>query len=157
MAEMTEFWQPLRLEDMGRDFVRPVTAIVLGMMLGWNRELRGRAAGLRTQMLVSLGACVFTISALHLFEAYPDSRLDPIRVVSGIVGGIGFLGAGSVIQARGEIRGVTTAATVWISGATGLACGLGLYQLAIINVSLCLLTLIAFRGFGPKEDPQESA
>lgn len=127
------------------DVIRPVFALICGLFLGWNREHRGRAAGLRTQTLVALGACVFTLAAIHLHEDFPDSRLDPIRVVQGIVGGIGFLGAGSIIRSRGHIRGVTTAATVWVSGAVGMTAGLGYYSLSIVTVVLCLTVLVGCR------------
>ncbi|WP_153555485.1 MgtC/SapB family protein [Roseimaritima sediminicola] len=127
--------------DVGM-FVKPLLAIVCGAMLGLNRERRGRAAGLRTQTLVALGSCVFTMSALLLVERYPEANYDPIRVVAGIVGGIGFLGAGSIIQSGRSVRGVTTAATVWLSGAIGIVCGIGWYEMAAITLTFTMITLI---------------
>lgn len=141
-----------------RDIVRPLISFALGLLIGLNRELKGRAAGLRTQVLVSVGACIFSLTAIHLHEEYTHDSLDPIRVISGVVGGIGFLGAGSIIQARGEIRGVTTAATVWVSGATGVAVGLGYYVLACVTVVLALIILVGLRpishGVRPEEDDE---
>ena len=121
--------------------LNPLVAAFCGAMLGWNRELKGRAAGLRTQTLVCLGACVLTMTALELAARYPDSNFDPLRAVSGIAGGLGFLGAGSIVQAGGSVKGVTTAATVWISGTIGLTCGIGWYPMAAITMVLTLVTL----------------
>lgn len=125
--------------DLLPDLVlRPFAACFCGGILGWNRERQGRAAGLRTQVLVCLGACIFTMATLELQQAvqrqYPDARPDPIRVISGIVGGIGFLGAGSIIQSGSNVTGVTTAATVWVVGAIGITCGAGLFPLALTGV-----------------------
>ncbi|MEQ8966834.1 MAG: MgtC/SapB family protein [Azospirillaceae bacterium] len=105
-----------------------------GMIIGLDREILGKAAGLRTMMLVSLAAAVFTILTLGL-AADPggtDTRIraDPIRVVEAVVTGVAFLGAGSIIQARGAVRGLTTGAGIWMVGAIGTACGAGLYVLA---------------------------
>jgi putative Mg2+ transporter-C (MgtC) family protein len=117
-------------------------------MLGWQRERHGKPAGLRTQMMVGLGAAMFTMVTLKLYEAAVQSgvpgRFDPLRVIQGVVGGIGFLGAGTIIQARGSVKGITTAATIWVVGAFGIACGLGYYALAGVNLgfALFILTLV---------------
>ncbi|MEZ6090329.1 MAG: MgtC/SapB family protein [Pirellulaceae bacterium] len=140
-----------------RDIIRPLVAVICGFVLGINRERRGRAAGLRTQVLVSLGACVFALSALHLYEQYDEADLDPIRIVAGIAGGIGFLGAGSIVKSSGDLKGVTTAATVWISGGTGLACGLGLYLLAAVSVLLCVAALSGLRPLSHHLSDEEEA
>ena len=122
--------------------LNPLVAVFCGAILGWNRELKGRAAGLRTQTLVCLGACVLTMTALELAARYPDSSFDPLRAVSGIAGGLGFLGAGSIVQTHGSVKGVTTAATVWISGTIGLTCGIGWFQMTAVAMTLTLITLI---------------
>ena len=127
-------------------FLRPLAACVLGAVIGWNRELKKHPAGLRTQILVALGSCSFTLSALELTnvmrEQYLQENSDPVRVIAGIVGGIGFLGAGSIIQSGGDVRGVTTAATVWVTGAIGIACGMGAYTLALVTAGLTAFVLI---------------
>ncbi len=91
-------------------FLRPLAACILGAVIGWNRELKKHPAGLRTQILVALGSCSFTLSALELTnimrEQYLQQNSDPVRVIAGIVGGIGFLGAGSIIQ-QGEMCAVS--------------------------------------------------
>lgn len=121
---------------------RLLAAFVMGGAVGWNRERLGKPAGLRTHIMVALGACAFLIMGLELLAGYGD-ELDPTRVLQGVVGGIGFLGAGSIIQSRGNATGVTTAATLWVTGAIGAGCGFGQYVLALLLVSFCLLALIA--------------
>lgn len=111
------------------------TALVLGALAGCDREMRGKPAGLKTFSLVSLGAATFTLITLSFMEqqqlADPNGRSwDPIRLVAGIVGGIGFLGAGTIFHAKGSIEGITTAAGIWIVGAIGMACGAGFYVIA---------------------------
>ena len=124
---------------------RLLLAMILGAVVGWEREKQNKPAGLRTHMLVTLGAAAFVLSGLELLDAlsaqYERARLDPTRVVEGVVGGIGFLGAGSIIQARGNVAGITTAASVWISGAIGAACGMGAYLIAAVTALLTLITL----------------
>ena len=128
--------------------VRATLAVIGAGALGWQRERHGKPAGLRTQMMVGLGAAMFTMVTLKLYEAAIETgmpgRLDPLRVIEGVVGGIGFLGAGTIIQARGSVKGITTAATIWVVGAFGIACGLGYYVLAGVNLgfALVILTLV---------------
>lgn len=125
--------------------LRLFLAGVVAALLGWNRERAGKAAGLRTFTLVGLGSCLFTLLSLELIEAYKDTAaggMDPLRVVSGLVGGIGFLGAGTIIQARGSVQGVTTAAGLWMTAAIGLASGLGQYALAAVAGALSILVLL---------------
>jgi putative Mg2+ transporter-C (MgtC) family protein len=124
---------------------RLLAALFVGALVGWERERKNKPAGLRTHMLVTLGSATFCIMAFEVGAAmadrYGDSGLDPMRVLQGVVGGIGFLGAGSIIQSHGNVRGVTTAAGVWIAGALGAACGVGAYVLALISATLTLLVL----------------
>lgn len=122
--------------------LRLLMASVFGMVLGWERERRNKPAGLRTHMMVCLGSAAFFVIALEFLlgplKDYEDIRPDPMRIIEGVIGGIGFLGAGSIIQARGSVRGLTTGASIWAAGAVGLACGGGYYLVATI------VTLIAF-------------
>lgn len=124
---------------------RLVAALLVGGLLGWDRERRAKPAGLRTHMLVTLGAATFCLMAFEvgaaLSERYGAGGLDPMRVLQGVVGGIGFLGAGSVIQSKGNVQGLTTAAGLWMAGALGAACGVGLYVLAALSTSLAFITL----------------
>ena len=127
---------------------RVATAVVCGGLLGWERELRDKPAGFRTQMMVCVGAALFMVMTLRLLsphtEAAPELRIDPVRVIAGVAGGIGFLGAGSIIQARGDVQGVTTAATIWVVGAIGVAAGLGDFATAISGTAAALVVLFVF-------------
>ncbi len=114
-------------------------AVVCGAVLGWEREQQDKPAGLRTHMMVALGAASFTI--VTVMVAVGHDRFDPLRVVSGVIGGIGFLGAGAIIQARGAVRGITTAAGVWVVGAIGVACGLGHYTVAVPTTVFAVIIL----------------
>lgn len=122
-----------------------LAAAVFGALVGWERETVNKPAGLRTHMMVGLGSCSFTIVALALFRELaaetPDNQMDPIRIIEGVVGGIGFLGAGSILRSGGEIRGVTTAAGIWVMGAVGAACAVQAYEIALFTTLLSLITL----------------
>lgn len=128
---------------------RVLLSIILAAILGWERQVRKKPAGLRTHMMVSMGAAVFTLLTLELFQTTisnsPQSQADPIRIVEGIVGGIGFLGAGTIIRSRGAVEGVTTAASIWVAGAIGAACGGGYYQIAVITAVFAWLILTVVR------------
>jgi putative Mg2+ transporter-C (MgtC) family protein len=104
---------------------RILLAVALGGLIGFERQIQHRPAGLRTHMLVCIGAAIFTIISLSFTS-------DSARIAAGIVTGIGFLGAGSIIALRGHIQGITTAATLWVAASIGLTVGVGQYTLAII-------------------------
>lgn len=120
--------------------LRLLVATLLGGVIGFERERLNKPAGLRTNMLVALGSAAFTlvgtealgvVSIAQMETAHPDAfRIDPSRVIAGIVGGVGFLGAGTIIQSRGAVHGVTTAAGIWVCAAVGVAAGVGLYAVA---------------------------
>lgn len=110
----------------------------LGAAIGTEREFRNRSAGFRTHILVSMGACLIMIISS---DAFPDLDTDPTRIAAQVVSGIGFLGAGSIMQNKNEIRGLTTAANIWVCGAIGLAVGAGMYSLAISATIIVLLVL----------------
>lgn len=120
-------------------------AFAFGGLIGFERESRNRPAGLRTHILVSVGSASFTISSIHFYRLFGNAN-DPGRVAANIVVGIGFLGAGTIIKEGFSVKGLTTAATVWVSAAIGLSCGLGLYLPALIVSVLTYLTLILLRG-----------
>lgn len=119
-------------------------ACLLGFLIGLDREVRGHPAGLRTHMLVALAAATFTLVAFEItaaFEAADNVQIDPLRVVEAITAGVAFLAAGTIIQARGKVKGLTTGAGMWLAGAIGLACGAGFLALAMICTGLVLLIL----------------
>jgi putative Mg2+ transporter-C (MgtC) family protein len=122
----------------------------LGAAIGFEREIRDREAGIRTHLLVSLGAALFTIVSaygFHEFLASGDNivRTDPTRIAAQIVTGIGFLGAGAIIRDGLSIRGLTTAATLWVVAAIGMACGAGYYWPAAAATMLTILALWPLR------------
>ncbi|MCK4303785.1 MAG: MgtC/SapB family protein [Candidatus Eisenbacteria sp.] len=126
-------------------------ALVLGGLVGLEREWHGRAAGLRTHVLVCLGATILLIAARSASETFANDGvinghlvLDPNRISAGIVTGIGFLGAGAILRMGDLIRGLTTAACIWFVAALGIIIGNGLYVLAVISTLLVLLVLVLF-------------
>jgi putative Mg2+ transporter-C (MgtC) family protein len=145
--------------------LRLALAAALGAAVGLERELREREAGLRTHLLVSLGSALFTIASAYgfrdfLVEGGALVRTDPTRIAAQIVTGIGFLGAGAIIRQGLSVRGLTTAATLWVVAAIGLTTGAGYYSAAVITTALVLVSLwplriLAFRvmtRFRPETD-----
>lgn len=132
-------------------FIRLSAASGLALLLGLERELRGKAAGLRSHMLVSLGASAFIMMGMHILfataEGDPSAQIDPTRIVEGVIGGIGFLGAGSIIQSRGNVQGITTGASIWTAGAVGVACGIGNIALACMVTLLALVIMVVLGRF----------
>lgn len=124
--------------------LRLLAAICAGGAVGFEREIRVKTAGLRTHILVAVGAATYLImSAQFAIEADKPNvpPLDPLRVVGGLIGGIGFLAAGVIIEQRGNVRGLTTAASLWLTAALGAAAGLGQYRLVGLAVVITLLVL----------------
>ena len=124
-------------------------AVLLCGAVGLERETRGQAAGLRTHILVGLGATLFTLVSAYGFEDTPGNQLDPTRISAQIVTGIGFLGAGAIIRQGITVRGLTTAATLWMVAAIGLAVGAGYYVGAIASTAVVVVTLVGLRRFRP--------
>lgn len=141
----------------GEVLLRVVLAGVLGGAIGAEREIREREAGLRTHMLVSIGAALFTLVSAYGFSDFHFSNAsgityDPTRIAAQVVTGIGFLGAGAIIRQGLSVRGLTTAASLWVVAAIGLATGAGYYSAALVTtvvvlVSLWPLRILAFRLF----------
>jgi len=119
-----------------------LVAMILGMVLGTERAIAGKTAGMRTYALVSMGACLFVIISTVVTKSLIGlTGVDPLRVVSGIITGVGFIGAGLIIFRDSSVRGLTTAAGLWVAAGVGVAVGYKLYILAILAV---LLTLFVF-------------
>jgi putative Mg2+ transporter-C (MgtC) family protein len=132
------------------DLARLGLAAVLGGAIGVERELRDREAGFRTHMLVCVGSALFTIVSAYGFREFLASgdqviRADPTRIAAQIVTGIGFLGAGAIIRQGLTIRGLTTAATLWVSAAIGIAAGAGYWSGAVIGTALTIVALWPLR------------
>jgi|SRR5687767_2239802 putative Mg2+ transporter-C (MgtC) family protein len=120
-------------------FLRLGAAVLAGAVIGFNREIHQKPAGLRTMALVALGSAVFVVATAS--AATVDSTS---RVIQGVITGVGFLGAGSIIRGQTEesVRGLTTAASIWLAAAVGVACGLALWPVVVISCSFGLLILV---------------
>ncbi len=118
--------------------IRVVLALVLGGLIGIEREIREHTAGFRTHILVSVGACVFTIASYY---GVSGTDYDPHRIAAQVVSGIGFLGAGAIIRYGVTVRGLTTAASLWAVAAIGLTCGQGFYSAAAVTTAVVIASL----------------
>jgi putative Mg2+ transporter-C (MgtC) family protein len=129
--------------------LRVVLAAVLGGVVGLERELRDQPAGFRTHMLVSLGAALFTMAGAYVVGFATDDairvQLDPTRVAAQVVAGIGFLGAGAIIRHGASVRGLTTAASLWVTAAIGVAVGLGFWLGAVATVVTTVVVLYGLK------------
>jgi putative Mg2+ transporter-C (MgtC) family protein len=155
VESVSELWSFQWASDAGpvslqEAILRLALAIVLSAAVGIDRELKHKPLGLRTNMLVALGAASFSLMALQLVHELAGGpstiRIDPIRVMEAIVGAIGFLGAAAIIQGRFELFGATTGASIWVVGGIGMACGFGFYALAVAVtvIGLFVLTVLGF-------------
>ena len=133
---------------------RLVLAVLLGAFVGFEREYFGKAAGLRTFSLVSLGSCLFTILSLAGFQeiaAQTGAVIDPSRIAAQVVVGIGFLGAGLIIFRGFRVEGLTTAAGLWVSAAIGMSVGVGMYLLAVVTSVLMVIIFFFLKRIEPEE------
>jgi len=120
--------------------IRVLVSVLLGGMIGLERELKSRAAGFRTYMLVCMGACIVMVTNQYIYQVYGTG--DPVRMGAQVVSGIGFLGAGTIIvTARSQIKGLTTAAGLWAAACIGLAVGVGFYEVAVMG-GLCVFLVL---------------
>ena len=135
--------------------VRTIIAALLGAVIGWEREQHRHEAGIRTYAAVSLGACVFGLVSSHI-----EGAADPTRIAAQVVTGVGFLGAGVILRDRGQITGLTTAATIWSTAAIGLAIAYGMYILGTLAglIIFALLALHHVPGWNKvkKDNPQDT-
>src|SRR5262249_31287857 len=147
------------MNDFGTQFLALASAAILGGALGIERELHRRWAGLRTHMVVSVGCATFVLGGASLT---PTTDADMSRIIQGIAAGGGFIGAGTILKLtdRQEIRGLTTASSIWLAAAIGTACGLQYYLLAFLSTVLTLVILVVMGKVetmfpsNKKEDPQ---
>ena len=133
---------------LDEQLLRLASAVLAGTILGLNRKVGGKAAGMRTHALVSLGAAVSVLAGELLVEGAPGTDGGAAtRVMQGVISGIGFLGAGAIIKSgdRGIVKGLTTAASIWLAAAVGIASGAGYWQTALLATALGLLVLIVGR------------
>jgi putative Mg2+ transporter-C (MgtC) family protein len=156
-----EVWQKVQGEFADLDdtanltqlFIRLVVALVLGGVLGFEREMAGRDAGMRTHMMVSVGSALFVLVPLQ--AGFSQENLS--RVLQGLVSGIGFLGAGAIMKlsAEREVRGLTTAASLWVAAGLGMAAGMGREATAILSLAIALLILSGTRVFKKIPSPED--
>jgi putative Mg2+ transporter-C (MgtC) family protein len=130
---------------------RLLLAALLGALIGFEREVHGRPAGFRTHLLVSLGSCLFVVVSIDFYRMYGNFNglgqvgVDPGRIAAQVVTGIGFLGAGAIIREKASVRGLTTAACLWVAAAIGLSCGAGRFGPAIVVTLLAVLSLLLLK------------
>jgi putative Mg2+ transporter-C (MgtC) family protein len=138
--------------------VRLLAAIACGALIGIDREMKDRPAGLRTHALVSMSAAAFTILCGNLFgrvHQFEDvTEPDFLRIIEGVIAGVAFLGAGSIIHGRRNVAGLTTGAGIWAAGAAGLACGAQLYGLAVV-ISVLAFALLALAALVERVIPKK--
>lgn len=129
--------------------VRLGFATLSGGLIGLEREYHGKVAGFRTHALVCLGSALIMLVSIDIYEAYKGiTVVDPSRIAAQVVSGIGFLGAGAIIRFPTGITGLTTAASLWVVAAIGLACGAGFFRSALITTGLVLVVLVFFGQIG---------
>ena len=134
---------------------RLLLAAVLSGLIGYERERKGRAAGLRTHILVGIGSALMMLTGLHLFEVFQGRvDVDPTRIGAQVVSGIGFLGAGTIFRFKASIRGLTTAASLWTVAGVGLAAGSGFYLGAVLTTGIALVALFALTKLEPWKGAQ---
>jgi putative Mg2+ transporter-C (MgtC) family protein len=121
--------------------LRLVLAAAAGAAIGFEREIKDRPAGLRTNMLVALAAGLFTIITFEIYHAFKGANADPIRIIEAVTAGVAFLAAGTIIQGKAGVHGLTTGAAMWMSGALGVCCGAGYYVLALMAAALTIAIL----------------
>lgn len=124
------------IEIYNDDILKVLVAVLLGTIIGFEREWRGKPAGLRTLGLVAGGAALFTVVSHHMGEMSNNPNADITRIASNIVQGVGFLGAGIIFRGNNNVKGLTTAATVWVSAAIGMAAGIGSYSIAVVSTAI---------------------
>ncbi len=149
--------------------LRLVLAVLLGAVIGFNRSRHNKPAGLRTMALISLGSAAFTLIGIEAviqlsqLQNGVDSmtsgvsssiNLDSSRIIAGIVGGVGFLGAGAIIQSKGRVQGMTSAASIWVTSTIGVSVGLGLYLLSTTITLIAFIILVLYCFFGHETEEE---
>lgn len=127
-------------------FLRLLTSVVLGGLIGLEREIQRRVAGLRTHILVCLGSALIMLTSIYIFDIYKAiGNLDPGRIAAGVVTGIGFIGAGAIMRDSEGVKGLTTAASIWVVSAIGLCVGCGFLYAGYVTTILVLMVLFILR------------
>lgn len=130
-------------------FLRLIVSLMLSLLIGLEREVRAQSAGLRTHVLVCLGSTLFTLTSVLLFDPNVTGA-DYTRIAAQVVVGIGFIGGGVIFKSNGQVKGLTTASTLWVSAALGLAVGFGFFAMAVFSTVLILIVILLGRWFEAK-------
>lgn len=134
--------------NLTNSLFRMVLSMVLGMAVGAERKRKGQIAGIRTFALISMGACLSMLLSIYVPQAYLGLKNgDPGRIAAQVITGIGFLGGGAMIHMKGAVRGLTTAAGIWVTAIIGMTVGIGMYVCSLGATALILLTLVAFERY----------
>ena len=138
--------------NMPNSVFRLIISMLLGMIIGAERKRKGQTAGIRTFALISMGACLAMLLSIYVPQEYMGLKNgDPGRIAAQVITGIGFLGGGAMIQMRGTVKGLTTAAGIWITAIIGMAVGIGMYLVSFIATALVLIALIAFEQYSKRK------
>ncbi|AKO96230.1 MAG: MgtC/SapB family protein [Marinovum algicola] len=146
---LAEFQNTFSVVPVGAAMARLLTAVVLGGLIGIEREWRHKPAGLRTHILVCVAACLFVILGLEIsqldFGQDDQQRQDPLRMIEAVTAGVAFLAAGLIFTAKGQVKNVTTGASLWLAGAVGLGCGAGQMPLAALATGIVVSVIFLLR------------
>ena len=127
--------------DQAEMILRILVSVILGAIIGYERERSHKPAGLRTHIFVCMGSCLFTIASFFMIPENAGGSADVTRIAAGVVAGISFIGAGSIIALRGDVKGLTTAASLWVMAAIGLMVGMGNYLLPTVATIISYVIL----------------
>lgn len=127
--------------SLASHILRLFLSVACGGLIGWERASEGKPTGLRTQMLVCLGSCLFMVAGEEMRPPGHGIVVDPSRLAAGVVTGIGFLGAGTILRTGGSVIGLTSAASIWMTSAIGVAIGSGAYVIAIVSTVISFIVL----------------
>ncbi|MBU4477739.1 MAG: MgtC/SapB family protein [Candidatus Omnitrophica bacterium] len=130
--------------DLTQLVIRILLSALLSGFIGYEREVHGRAAGLRTTILVGVGSCLMMIVSINMSTIFPGGQVDPSRIAAQVVSGIGFLGAGTILRFHASVRGLTTAAGLWAVAGIGLAVGSGFYAAGLLTTAIIFIVLVTF-------------
>lgn len=147
MHEIKELLTSIDVNAVNASF-RLLLAVLLGAMVGAERKHKGQVAGIRTFALISMGACLAMLLSIYVPQEYMGLKNgDPGRIAAQVITGIGFLGGGAMIQQRGAVRGLTTAAGIWITAIIGMAVGVGMYLASVVCTFLIFMVIVGFNRF----------
>ncbi|MBD0414064.1 MgtC/SapB family protein [Tianweitania sp. Rool2] len=153
MSELTEAFSHQYVISLPTMIVRLLLAGLLGAIIGFEREWQSRPAGLKTHTMVCIASATFTLLSLELVNVpyFNDQniQMDPLRLIEAITSGVAFLAAGFIIFAKGEVKGITTGAGMWLASAVGLAAGLGMWEIAVLATILSVSVLLIMRLVQP--------